>query len=208
MSKEVKGIRSTRGPGRGHSLCGLGGVQGATGQSVRERGTAESHIQTCSIAHIGVRIGKYRMFLLQPRDRQRSAKGYRLQDLGSGLYMTRQPHSVDVYVYDRVRRIDATQNLASLSAAIAEVSDNLSSPLLQHSHATHIAAAKALGGLPNIIRMRKPTAAETRRRSEPATPTVPSRKVHAACRNQVLELSYPAIGHDRANFYLCVEPRV
>jgi len=103
-----------------------------------------------SIAPIGVKIGKY---LDVPASSQGPAidpsKGYRLQDLGKGLYMiTDNGYQSMFMVYDRgVVVVDAPTSFAALiPKAVAEVTDKpITHIVYSHSHIDHIAGAKTLG---------------------------------------------------------------
>src|SRR4051812_41030758 len=133
------------------------GIRGQSADPTSEPGAAgEPYPNMPSIAPIGVRIAKY---LDVPASAQGSAidpaKGYRVQDLGSGLYMITDNAIQSMFlVYDRgVVVIDAPQNLAVyIPKAIAELTNNPITHLIySHSHADHIGGAKALGGHPIII---------------------------------------------------------
>jgi|SRR5712692_5775946 len=101
------------------------------------------------IPPIGVRIAKY---MDVPPSAQGPAidpaKGYRVQDLGKGLYMITDNAIQSMFlVYDRgVVVIDAPQNLAAfIPKAIAEVSDKPITHLIySHSHADHILSSCAM----------------------------------------------------------------
>src|SRR5215217_5328107 len=90
-------------------------------------GAGEPYPQMPSVAPIGVRTGKYMdvpAAALGPA--VDPAKGYRLQDLGGGLYMvTDNAYQSMFLVYDRgVVVVDAPQTLAAhIPQAIAEVTD-------------------------------------------------------------------------------------
>src|SRR3989440_5880601 len=84
------------------------------------------------------------------------AKGYRVQDLGSGLYMITDNAIQSMFlVYDRgVVVIDAPQNLAAfIPKAIAEVAGDkpITHLIYSHSHADHIGGAETLGDHSIII---------------------------------------------------------
>src|SRR5258706_4926453 len=132
-------------------------VRGQTGDSSKEQGSpGEPYSNMPLIAPIGVRIGKcldVPPSALGPAIDP--AKGYRLQDLGKGLYMvTDNAIQAMFLVYDRgVVLIDAPQSLAAyIPKAIAEVTDKpITHIIYSHSHADHIGGAKALGGHPIIL---------------------------------------------------------
>ena len=109
-----------------------------------------------SIAPIGVKIGKYLDVPASAKGPSIDpAKGYRLQDLGQGLYMvTDNIYQSLLLTYDGgVVVIDAPPSYAArLPAAVAEVSDKpITHIIYSHSHSDHIGGAKALGGNPVII---------------------------------------------------------
>jgi glyoxylase-like metal-dependent hydrolase (beta-lactamase superfamily II) len=162
-----------------------------------------------SIAPIGVRIGKY---LDVPASAQGpavdAAKGYRLQDLGTGLYMiTDNAIQALFLVYDRgVVVIDAPQAFAAqIPQAIAEVSDKPITHLIySHSHADHIGGAKAMGGHPIIIAHAE-TLRLLKRDADPnrPLPTVTFQdKYTLHVGKQVLELSYHGNAHEPGNIFI------
>jgi hypothetical protein len=108
------------------------------------------------IAPIGVRVGKY---MDVPESAKGPAidpaKGYRIQELGKGLYLvTDNAYQSMFMVYEKgVVVIDAPPSYAqSIPKAIAEVTDKpITHIVYSHSHADHIGGAKGLGGSPFII---------------------------------------------------------
>src|SRR5213078_3614489 len=162
-----------------------------------------------SIAPIGMRIAKY---MDVPASSQGPtidpAKGYRLQDLGKGLYMITDNAIQSMFlVYDRgVVVIDAPQNLAGfIPKAIAEVGDKPITHLIySHSHADHIGGAKALGGHPIII-AHEETLRLLKRDADPSRPlpTVTfSDNYTLRVGKQVLELSYHGNAHEPGNIFI------
>jgi glyoxylase-like metal-dependent hydrolase (beta-lactamase superfamily II) len=162
-----------------------------------------------SIAPIGVRTGKY---IDVPASSQGPvvdpAKGYRLQDLGKGLYLITDNQIQSMFlVYDRgVVVLDAPQAFASkIRQAIAEVSDKPVTHLIySHSHADHIGGAKILGGNPVIIAHAE-TLRLLQRDADPnrPLPTVTfSDKYTLHVGTQVLELSYHGNGHEPGNIFI------
>jgi len=161
------------------------------------------------IAPIGVRTGRY--MEIPPSARGPAidaAKGYRLQDLGSGLYMvTDNVYQSMILAYDSgVVVVDAPPSYASrLSQAIAEVSSKpVTHIIYSHSHADHIGGAKALGGNPAIIAHQE-TLRLLRRAADPnrPLPTVTFADRHTLrVGNQVLELSYHGNGHEPGNIFI------
>jgi len=186
------------------------GIRGQSADPTSEPGAAgEPYPNMPSIAPIGVRIGKY---LDVPSSSQGPpidpAKGYRVQDLGKGLYMITDNAIQSMFlVYDRgVVVIDAPQNLAAfIPKAIAEVSDKSITHLIySHSHADHIGGAKALGGHPIII-AHEETLRLLKRDADPnrPLPTVAfSDKYALRVGKQVLELSYHGNAHEPGNIFI------
>jgi len=191
-------------------VCALGtGVRGQSRDSSKEQGAGEPYPNMPSIAPIGVRLAKY--FDVPPSAQGPAvdpAKGYRLEDLGSGLYMITDNAIQSMFlVYDRgVVVVDAPQNLvAYIPKAIAEVSDKPITHLIySHSHADHIGGAKALGGHPLII-AHEETLRLLKRDADPnrPLPTVTfSDKYTLRVGNQALELSYHGNGHEPGNIFI------
>src|SRR5712671_216797 len=186
------------------------GIRGQSVDPISEPGAAgEPYPNMPSIAPIGVRIGKY---LDVPSSSQGPpidpAKGYRVQDLGSGLYMiTDNAIQAMFLVYDRgVVVIDAPQNLAPfIPKAIAELGDKPITHLIySHSHADHIGGAKALGGHPIII-AHEETLRLLKRDADPnrPLPTVTfSDKYRLHVGNQVIDLSYHGNAHEPGNIFI------
>jgi glyoxylase-like metal-dependent hydrolase (beta-lactamase superfamily II) len=161
------------------------------------------------IAPIGVRTGRYldipasaRGPAVDPR------KGYRVEDLGGGVYMvTDNAISSMFVVYDKgVVVVDVPQAYAGkLRTAIREVTDKpITHVIYSHSHADHIGGTTELGGHPVIIAQE-----ETRRllaeAEDPARPlpTVTFKDKYVLRQgNQVLELSYHGVGHEPGNIFI------
>jgi hypothetical protein len=109
-----------------------------------------------TIAPLGVRIGKH---LEVPESSKGPtvdpAKGYRIQDLGDGLYMvTDNGYQSMFLVYSNgVVVVDAPPSYSQhIPQAIAEVTDKpITHVIYTHSHADHIGGTKGLGGNPIII---------------------------------------------------------
>jgi glyoxylase-like metal-dependent hydrolase (beta-lactamase superfamily II) len=192
-------------------ICaGTNGVYSQSDDSSTVQGAAgEPYPNMPSIAPIGVRIAKY---MDVPTSSQGPtidpAKGYRMQDLGKGLYMITDNAIQSMFlVYDRgVVVIDAPQNLAAfIPKAIAEISDKPITHLIySHSHADHIGGAKALGGHPIII-AHEETLRLLKRDADPnrPLPTVSfSDKYTLHVGNQVLELSYHGNAHEPGNIFI------
>lgn len=162
-----------------------------------------------SIAPIGERIGKY---IDVPASAQGPAidpaKGYRLQDLGSGLYMiTDNVYQSMFLVYDSgVVVVDTPPNYsAHIPQAIAEVSDKpITHVIYSHSHIDHIGGTKGLGGNPVIIAQEE-TLRLLKRAADPnrPLPTVTfGDKYTLRVGDQLLELSYHGDGHEPGNIFI------
>lgn len=184
----------------------------AYGQTSNSNSTSrqtEEYSNMPSIAPIGVKIGKYMDVppsALGPAID--AAKGYRVQDLGSGLYMiTDNAYQSMFLVYDRgVVVIDAPPPFAAhIPEAIAKVTDKPVTHLIySHSHADHIGGAKSLGGHPIII-AHDDTLRLLKRAADPnrPLPTVTfSDKYTLRVGNKVLELSYHGNAHEPGNIFI------
>lgn len=136
------------------------------------------------------------------------AKGYRLQDLGQGLYLiTDNIYQSMFLVYDHgVVVIDAPPNYAPhILQAIAEVTTKpITHVIYSHSHTDHIGGTKALGGHPIIIAQQE----TLRLLKRAADPNRPPPTVTFADRytlrvgKQVLELSYHGDAHEPGNIFI------
>jgi glyoxylase-like metal-dependent hydrolase (beta-lactamase superfamily II) len=161
------------------------------------------------IAPIGVRTGRYLDIPASARgpaiDPQ---KGYRVEDLGGGVYMVTDNAISSMFVVcDKgVVVVDVPQAYAGkLRTAIREVTDKpITHVIYSHSHADHIGGTKELGGHPVIIAQE-----ETRRllaeAEDPARPlpTVTFKDRYVLRQgNQVLELSYHGVGHEPGNIFI------
>lgn len=170
---------------------------------------AAPYPDTPEIAPIGVRVGKY---MDVPESAKGPAidpaKGYRIQELGKGLYLvTDNAYQSMFMVYEKgVVVIDAPPSYAqSIPKAIAEVTDKpITHIVYSHSHADHIGGAKSLGGSPVII-----THEETKRLLERANdpnrplPTVTFRDRYTLeAGSQILELSYHGVAHEPGNIFI------
>ena len=181
----------------------------SSGQGSGPGEAGEPYPNMPSIAPIGVRIAKYIDVPASSRGPAVDpAKGYRLQNLGSGLYLITDNAIQSMFlVYDRgVVVIDAPQNLvAYIPKAIAEVSDKPITHLIySHSHADHIGGAKQLGGHPIIIAQEE-TLRLLKRDADPnrPLPTVTfSDKYTLRVGKQVLELSYHGNAHEPGNIFI------
>jgi glyoxylase-like metal-dependent hydrolase (beta-lactamase superfamily II) len=165
--------------------------------------------QAPDIAPIGVHIDKY-MDLPDvakgpPID---STKGYRLEELGRGLYMvTDNGYQSMFLVYEAgVVVVDAPPSYAAkLKQAIAEVTRlPITHLVYSHSHADHIGGAGTLGGKPVIVAQEE-TLKFLKRDADPARPlptlTFKDRYV-LRVGTQRLELSYHGNGHEPGNIFI------
>jgi glyoxylase-like metal-dependent hydrolase (beta-lactamase superfamily II) len=162
-----------------------------------------------AVAAIGERIGKYIDIPATARGPAiDSAKGYRLQDLGDGLFMvTDNIYQSMFLVYDKgVVVVDAPPNYAAkIPQAIAEVTRNPITHLIySHSHADHIGGAKSLGGAPVIIAQEE-TLRLLKRSADPARPLPTltfADKRTLTLGGKTLELSYHGDAHEPGNIFI------
>lgn len=170
-------------------------------------GTAYDHMP--EIAPIGVRPDRY---LPVPEADQAPAidpaKGYRLEQLGRGLFMvTDNAYQSMFLVHDSgVVVVDAPPNYAThLSAAIAEVTDlPVTHVVYSHSHIDHIGGVGALGGHPFIVAQEE-TARLLARAADPArpVPTITFKDRYTLeVGGQRLELSYHGVAHEPGNIFI------
>ena len=161
------------------------------------------------IAPIGARIAKY---MDVPQSAKGPAidptKGYRLQDLGEGLYMvTDNAYQSMFLVYeDGVVVVDAPPSYAALiPRAIADVTRNsITHIIYSHSHLDHIGGARGLGGRPIII-AHEETKQLLARAADPNRP-LPTVTFHdrytLRVGSKVLELSYHGNAHEPGNIFI------
>ena len=193
------------------SICGcVSDTKAASREERSVQGAAgEPYPQMPAIAPIGERTGKYIDVPASARGPAIDpAKGYRLQDLGSGLYMlTDNAYQSMLLVYDKgVVVIDAPPSYsAHIPQAIAEVTTKpITHVVYSHSHIDHIGGAKGLGGRPIIIAQEETARLLTRA----ADPNRPLPTVTFADRytlrvgGQVLELSYHGNAHEPGNIFI------
>ena len=161
------------------------------------------------IAPIGARIPRYMDIPESAKGPAVDpAKGYRIQELGKGLYMvTDNAYQSMFMTWEKgVVVIDAPPSYAAkLRQAIAEVTDKPITHLVySHSHLDHIGGAKILGGSPMIIAHE-----ETRRllvrANDPRRPlpgvTFRNRYTVKAG-SQILVLSYHGNAHEPGNIFI------
>src|SRR5829696_3942199 len=190
-------------------ICAAGSYAQSRDSSSEQGAAGEPYPQMPSVAPIGVRTGKY---MDVPASAQGPAvdpaKGYRLQDLGGGLYMvTDNAYQSMFLVYDRgVVVVDAPPPYAAhIPQAIAEVSNKpVTHIVYSHSHSDHIGGTKSLGGRPVII-AHDETLRLLKRAADPnrPLPTVTfSDRYTLRVGNKVLELSYHGNAHEPGNIFI------
>jgi glyoxylase-like metal-dependent hydrolase (beta-lactamase superfamily II) len=135
-------------------------------------------------------------------------KGYRIQDLGDGLFMvTDNIYQSMFLVYDRgVVVVDAPPNYAKqIPRAIADVTNQpVTHVIYSHSHIDHIGGVTALAGHPTIIAQEE-TARLLQRASDPnrPLPTITFRDNYLLIvGGKKLELSYHGDAHEPGNIFI------
>jgi glyoxylase-like metal-dependent hydrolase (beta-lactamase superfamily II) len=190
------------------SVVIFGAVE-AAGSKASEGTDAAPYPDMPKVAPIGERIGQY---LAVPAEAKGPpvdpAKGYRLQELGKGLYMITDNvyQSVFMTYENGVVVVDAPPGYAShIVKAIREVSDKRITHLIySHSHVDHIAGTKALGSIPTIIAQEE-TKRLLVRAKDPnrPLPTVTFKDRYSLeVGSQVLELSYHGDAHEPGNIFV------
>jgi glyoxylase-like metal-dependent hydrolase (beta-lactamase superfamily II) len=193
----------------GLSACTAGGHSPGNPSAAAPGAAGKPYPNMPAIAAIGERTDKYLDVPASARGPAiDAAKGYRLEDLGGGLYMvTDNAYQSMLLVHDAgVVVIDAPPSYSSrLPQAVAELSAKPITHLVySHSHIDHIGGAKTLGGQPVIVAHE-----ETRRLlARAADPNRPLPTVTFADRytlqlgSQVLELSYHGNAHEPGNIFI------
>jgi glyoxylase-like metal-dependent hydrolase (beta-lactamase superfamily II) len=162
-----------------------------------------------SIPPIGARIGDY---LPVPEEAKGPPidkdKGYRLQDLGSGLYMiTDNIYQSMFMVHDSgVVVIDAPPSYSALILkGIREVTNRpITHVVYSHSHSDHIAGTNDLGKVSTIIAQEE-TSRLLRRDNDPKRPlpTVTFKDRYTLnVGSQTLELTYHGDAHEPGNIFI------
>ena len=191
------------------SACVADGNAASKRTAVAGNAPESAYANMPAIAPIGVRIGKY---LDVPEAAWGPAvdpvKGYRLQELGGGLYMiTDNAYQSMFLVYDRgVVVIDAPPSYAThIRSAIATVTDKqITHVVYSHSHIDHIGGTHALGAHLVII-AHEDTRRLLKRAADPnrPLPTVTFSDRHTLrVGSQVLELSYHGNAHEPGNIFI------
>lgn len=162
-----------------------------------------------ALAPIGVRVDHYLPVpaesLGPPID---PAKGYRIQELGRGLYMvTDNAYQSMFLVYESgVVVVDAPPGYsAHIREAIAEVTDlPITHVVYSHSHTDHIGGVTDLGGTPIIIAQEE-TKRLLLRDNDPKRP-IPAvtfkDRYDLKLGSQLLELSYHGVAHEPGNIFI------
>jgi len=191
-------------------VCSVaGGLSSALAAEDIEGAPGQPYADMPSIAPLGVRIGRH---IEVPAGSQGpavdQAKGYRLQDLGNGLYMvTDNAYQSMLLVYeDGVVVIDAPPSYAGrLPKAIAEVSNKpVTHVVYSHSHSDHIGGTSLLGGHPIIV-AHSETLRLVKRAADPRRPlpTVTfSDRYSLRVGSKLLELSYHGNAHEPGNIFI------
>ncbi|WP_374337889.1 MBL fold metallo-hydrolase [Leeia sp.] len=161
------------------------------------------------IAPIGSRIGKYMDIPESAKGPAVDpAKGYRIQDLGKGLYMvTDNIYQAMFMVHEQgVILVDAPPSLAThIPKAIAEVTRKPITHLVySHAHIDHIGAAQALAGKATIV-AHEETLRLLQQAADPKRPlpgiTFKDRYT-LKVGGQRLELSYHGNAHEPGNIFI------
>lgn len=162
------------------------------------------------IAPPGVQIGRYLPVPESSRGpRIDPANGYRIQDLGSGLYMiTDNMYQSMFMVYDKgVVVIDAPPTYAiHIPAAIAKLTRNPVTHLIySHSHNDHIGGASLFSAKNVVIIAQEQTKQILQADNDPHRPiptVVFSDRYDLKLGDQTLKLSYHGYGHAPGNIYI------
>jgi glyoxylase-like metal-dependent hydrolase (beta-lactamase superfamily II) len=136
------------------------------------------------------------------------AKGYRIQELGRGLYLvTDNAYQSMFLVYETgVVVVDAPPGYARhIRAAIAEVTKlPITHVVYSHSHIDHIGGVNALGGRPILIAQEETRRLLARAKDpERPVPTVTFKDSYTLkVGSQRLELSYHGVAHEPGNIFI------
>jgi len=193
-------------------VCGLGLVSLAAYAQPRMAGVAgRPYANMPEIAPIGERIEKYSDVNESAKGPSIDAhKGYRIQDLGKGLYMiTDNAYQSMFMVYETgVVVVDAPPAFAQhIPKAIAEVTDKPITHLIySHSHIDHIGGTNSLNLKSNaVIIAQEETKRLLLRAKDPNRP-VPmvtfKDKFTLKVGSQILELSYHGNAHEPGNIFI------
>jgi glyoxylase-like metal-dependent hydrolase (beta-lactamase superfamily II) len=161
------------------------------------------------LAPIGVRVDRY--LPLPPTAKAPPvdpAKGYRLEELGKGLYMVTDNAYQSMFLVHEtgVVVVDAPPSYAArLKQAISEVTDRPITHLVySHFHTDHIGGAGELGGR-SVIVAHEETKRLLSRAADPKRP-VPTQtftdRYTLKAGSQMLELSYHGVAHAPGNIFI------
>lgn len=136
------------------------------------------------------------------------AKGYRLQELGRGLYMVTDNAYQSMFLVHEtgVVVVDAPPAYSKrLRRAIAEVTDRpITHVVYSHAHSDHIGGVTDLGGKPILV-AHEETGRLLLRAADPnrPVPTVTFKDRYALkAGGQTLELSYRGVAHQPGNIFI------
>jgi glyoxylase-like metal-dependent hydrolase (beta-lactamase superfamily II) len=172
---------------------------------------SKSYSNKPSIAAIGERIEHY---LPVPSTAMGPAidekKGYRLQELGNGLYMmTDNAYQSMFLVYEKgVVVVDAPPPYAHhITKALAEVTDKpITHVIYSHAHIDHIGGTKSLGLNKNVIIIAHDETKRLLLRANDPNRPVPTMtfqdKYVLKAGSKVLELSYHGLAHEPGNIFI------
>lgn len=197
----------------GAGCAGTPGVSPVQGASPGSPGAPYSNMP--AIAPIGVHIDKY---MDVPESAKGPpvdpAKGYRIQELGRGLYLVTDNGIQSMFmVYETgVVVVDAPQTYAGhIRQAIDEVTNKPITHLIySHSHADHIGGAHRVLGGPGVaanvvIIAQEETKGRLIRANDPERPLPTltfADKYTLKVGSQVLELSYHGNAHEPGNIFI------
>ena len=191
------------------NACARGGDAATVARSPDPGAAGSPYPNMPSVAAIGERTAKHIDVPASARGPAIDpAKGYRLQNLGRGLFMvTDNAYQSMFLVYEGgVVVVDAPPSYAArIRQAIAEVTTNpITHVVYSHSHIDHIGGTKGLGGNPIIIAQEE-TARLLKRAADPnrPPPTVTfADRYTLRVGSQVLELSYHGNAHEPGNIFI------
>lgn len=161
-----------------------------------------------ALAPIGVRVDHYLPVGNTGAPPVDPAKGYRIQELGRGLYMvTNNAYQSMFMVYETgVVVVDAPPLYsAKIRQAIAEVTDRpITHVIYSHSHTDHIGGVNDLGGHPVVIAHEETKRLLVRAQDPTRPPPTITFKDRYTLKvgSQTLELSYPGVAHEPGNIFI------
>jgi glyoxylase-like metal-dependent hydrolase (beta-lactamase superfamily II) len=183
----------------------------ASCDNARAHETTASYPDKPSVPGIGERIAKYNLVnesakgpAIDPK------KGYRLQDLGKGLYMITDNAYQSMFMeYETgVVVVDAPPTFgASILKGIAEVTNKpITHMVYSHSHADHIGATSILNLNKDVVIIAHDETKRLLLRANDPTRPIPTvtfaDKYDLKVGNQHLELSYHGVAHEPGNIFI------